>query len=484
MVIATTILALMAVAALAAFAIRSGRPDPWIWAFVAAIVATEMTELPVATSSGEFKVLLNDALVLIAIAWFSAPEVALLLAVVTATSWMLLPLSSSMRLAHMSSSLMYRCALWGVAAITFASDSSVYASLLAMTVAGIVYDCMLLWPLTRLYIADQTRTWRQYLQHAVPMQVVIAGGCLPLAIIGVAAMETAPWAAPLLAVPLLITWRLALLGSELRDMTASDRMKSRFISMASHELQTPLTSVVGFSATLEDRWDQLDEPQRRRFLHIVHEQGVRLSRLVSQMLVLSRLDADESRPSRPVQVLESVERGLLDSGVDPATVQIDVGEDLYVRASEDDLTRLVVNLLSNADKYGAPPIRVSAYRDSASWITIEVADSGHGIDPGDRMRMFDHFARGADVPSNVAGSGLGLAIARQIARQHGGDLYYDDSAASGACFALRLRRETCDDESSNEADSAPEAWSSASMLTTTSRPSNRSSDTPGSTTGE
>jgi signal transduction histidine kinase len=472
---------IVAVCALLGYSVAGGAPDPWTWAFIAAIVATDMTELPIVTGSGEYKVLLNDVLVLVAFAWFPSHDVALLLALVTATSWVLMPLSWSMRLAHSSSGLLYRSVLWAAAATVLASGGTSYAAVLAMVAVGIAYDFTVFWPVAHMLIAERRRTWAQFVRTALPIQAVIAAAYLPLALAGVAAMDAAPWSVPLLAFPILVSWRLALLDANVRELAASDRMKSRFISMASHELQTPLTSIVGFSATLEDRWDELDERQRRSFLRIVHDQGVRLSRLVSQMLVLSRLDAGPDVVSEPVDVSRAVAQAVRDSGVPLDDVELDVDADLVVRATEDDLVRIVINLMSNAGKYGRPPIRVHAYRDSARWITIEVIDGGDGVAPLDQPRVFDHFARGADVPSNVAGSGLGLAIARQVARQHGGDLYYDDAAAAGACFAVRLRRV---DGSTARATSTPETGSSASRRTASSVPSGTSSGSSGSTRGE
>jgi two-component system phosphate regulon sensor histidine kinase PhoR len=299
-----------------------------------------------------------------------------------------------------------------------------------------VYDLTLFRSVAHVLLQAPDQTWREYLHEAWPIQVMLTCVNLPLALIGLAALNTSPWAIPLLAIPLLVIWRIALLGPRMRELHEAERMKATFVSMASHELQTPLTSVIGFAQTLDQQWDSIEEPERRRFLHIIREQGERLSRLVADLLVLSNLDAEIARPGGdPVCVSNALELAMRGIELDLDTSA--VPHDVSVVASEDDVVRILVNLLSNAVKYGRAPIVVRV-DTSPGWVSLHVIDHGDGISISDRRRVFDHFARGTDLPSHVEGSGLGLAISRSLARAHGGELVYEDIDGAGTCFVLHL----------------------------------------------
>lgn len=451
--------------ALGFVAIGGGWPDPIVWPFVIAILATDLAELPVSSSrGGEYKVVLNDVLVFVPFATFASHDLAWLLLVATVAAPLLLPLSWGMRFAHVSSGLAYRGLHWAAAAVVLASGGSPFAAVLAMGLVSVVYEFTLFWPFAHVLLQDSGRPYAAFVREAAPVQAILFGVHVPLALVGVAAIDVAPWAVPTLAIPILICWRIALLGPRLRELNEADRMKSRFISMASHELQTPLTSVVGFAATLDDRWESLDSEQRRRFLRIIREQGERLSRLVSQMLALSSVDAGNERPARQVEVAAAVEQALHTSGVEDVEVEVESG--LVVLADEGDLVRIFVNLLTNAAKYGEPPIRIVARRIGGAWALVEVIDHGPGVPQDERRRIFEHFARGADVRSDVDGSGLGLAIARTLARSYGGELAYAELPGMGACFELRLPR-----PASSDAANTPVSGSSESIRTATSSPS-------------
>lgn len=481
-VIGFAIASAIAIALLAWHALAGGAPDAWTWAFIAAIIATDVAELPVSTSSGNtYKVVVNDALVLTAFASFSSHDSAWLLFVVTVTSWAVMPLSWSMRFAHLTSGLAYRSLLWGAAAATIALGGSAFVAVAVMVATSVAYEFTLFRPFAHLLVENPARPWSEFARDAVRIQCMLVGLNLPAGLIGVAAFQTAPWTVPLIALPILMGWRLALLGIRLQELSDAERDRSRFVSMASHELQTPITSVVGFAATLDERWDSLDEQERRRFLRIVRDQGERLSRLVSQMLVLSRIDASSAPRPVPVDVAAAVDRALLDSGVDADDTTLEIEPGLAVLALDDDVVRVVVNLLTNADKYGRPPIRVDARSVRGGWAAIAVCDAGDGISKHDQLRMFEHFARGEDVPSNVDGSGLGLAIARSVARRHGGDLDYEPGTGRGACFVLRLPRAS---DSTGVASSTPEERSIESSVTATSVPSGTSAGSDDSSTGE
>jgi signal transduction histidine kinase len=226
---------------------------------------------------------------------------------------------------------------------------------------------------------------------------------------------------------------LAIERARLHERTVQlDEMRANFVAIASHELRTPATSVYGVLVTLLERDEQLDASMRRELLVTGVEQGERLRRLLEELLDLSRLDARgvavEVRPLVLASVLAEIASDVLAKG---AGVVFEVPEDLEVVADPRVLDRVVSNLLSNAMRYGAEPIRLSAeLGDNHFRITVE--DSGPGVSEELRPRLFERFAR---IDSANVGSGLGLAIARAYAHAHGGELVYEPGK-TGARFVL------------------------------------------------
>jgi signal transduction histidine kinase len=219
------------------------------------------------------------------------------------------------------------------------------------------------------------------------------------------------------------------------ELILLDELRANFVAIASHELRTPAASVYGAVATLFERGDELTPESREELLRIAYEQGERLSRLLDQLLDLSRLDSKRIRVSpRPI-VLQSVLSKIAYEAVPQGTpLELDVPDDLAVIADPLVLDRVVSNLLVNAIRHGRPPVVLAAEQRDRHF-RISVADQGEGVPDEVRPRLFDRFERGADAP----GSGLGLAIARAYARAHGGDLVYDDGG-DGTRFEVVIPR--------------------------------------------
>ena len=219
------------------------------------------------------------------------------------------------------------------------------------------------------------------------------------------------------------------------ELILLDELRMNFVAIASHELRTPAASVYGAVATLAERGAELDPETREELLQIAYEQGDRLSRLLDQLLDLSRLDSRSIRVSpRPI-VLQSVLSKIAREAVPQGTpLDVDVPDDLAVIADPLVLDRVVSNLLANAVRHGEPPVVLAAEQRDRH-IRISVTDNGEGVPEDLRPRLFERFERATDVP----GSGLGLAIARAYARAHGGDLVYDE-AVEGARFEVVIPR--------------------------------------------
>ena len=220
------------------------------------------------------------------------------------------------------------------------------------------------------------------------------------------------------------------------ELMRLDQVRHAFISIASHELRTPATAVLGAALTLVAREDQLSDEQQHELKLVLAEQAQRLASLIEQLLDLSRIEAHavEIRPeririaARLEQLLRTVAAGHRD------IVEVAVDPQLEAIVDSNVVDRVVSNLVVNAIRHGAPPIRMRASVDDGR-LRIIVEDAGPGVPPELRGRLFDQFVRGQTA--STMGSGLGLAIARSYAQAHAGDLRYV-AGASGACFELDL----------------------------------------------
>jgi signal transduction histidine kinase len=213
-----------------------------------------------------------------------------------------------------------------------------------------------------------------------------------------------------------------------------DELRANFVAIASHELRTPATAVYGVLKTLFERDAQLDESLRKEMLRVGVEQGERLTRLLEELLDLSRLDVRGVSVRPKPLVLANVLREIVSETQPTGTsIGVHVPEDLVVVADRLVLDRVVSNLLGNALRYGAEPITLTAEAGDAD-LEITVEDSGKGVAEEIRVSLFERFAR---TESANVGSGLGLSIARSYARAHGGDVVYEPGTV-GARFTLTI----------------------------------------------
>ncbi len=223
--------------------------------------------------------------------------------------------------------------------------------------------------------------------------------------------------------------------SELRRL---NELKSQFIALASHELRTPAATIYGISATLEHRWDKLSPEHRIELRHVLHQQAERLRRLVDQLLDLSRVEAGAATlvPERR-NLRDHLEEIVAIVAADRrAEISLDIPQDLQAVIDGDVFDRIMSNLLSNALRYGKPPISVRACRRGPQ-LDVLVEDRGPGVPTEFVANLFERFAR-ATTTQVVEGAGLGLAIAQSYARIHGGQITYERAEPSGARFHLRL----------------------------------------------
>jgi signal transduction histidine kinase len=223
-----------------------------------------------------------------------------------------------------------------------------------------------------------------------------------------------------------------------------NELKSRFITLASHELRAPFAVMHGIITTLQHRAGTLPEEELACLRNGLYEQSDRTGRLLEQLLDLSRLDTkaipiERSRFSIRQRVEKLIETVV---GERNAELEIDVPPDLVVDADPNAFDRIVSNLVVNAVRYGRAPITIAArQRDRHLRLTVE--DRGAGVPPEFVPRLFDRFSRGDEAAGG--GSGLGLSIAKSFAQAHGGDLVYQSAHPHGARFELVLPRPHADE---------------------------------------
>ena len=235
-----------------------------------------------------------------------------------------------------------------------------------------------------------------------------------------------------------------LIVADLSRELAIARQKTDFVSNVSHELKTPLTSIRMFSDLLAEG-RVADEAKRLSYLGIISAEAARLTRLINNVLDFTRLERGEKMYQLQRCDVAGVVRDTLET-YRPQLEQngfrlecaLPTGP-LFGDADTDALAQVIVNLVSNAEKYSndAKEIRVEVVRSNG--ITVRVLDRGPGVPRGLEAKIFEQFFRVNDELSNgVQGAGLGLALARQIVRAHGGDLTFEPRPGGGSCFVFHI----------------------------------------------
>src|SRR6266576_954937 len=228
----------------------------------------------------------------------------------------------------------------------------------------------------------------------------------------------------------------ALAQEELRRL---DELKTNFIALASHELRTPAAVIYGISSTLQLRGRERDEQQIADLRRALYDQSDRLRRLVDQLLDLSRLEAKSIRiRPEPIRVRSRVEELVASLVPDrAASIELIVSAELEAVSDLDAFDRIVSNLITNAFRYGDPPVKIQAERQDRHF-RLAVEDSGSGVNPEFVPQLFERFTRGEESKKNAEGAGLGLSIAQSFARAQGGDLIYKPIEPTGERFELVL----------------------------------------------
>lgn len=196
-------------------------------------------------------------------------------------------------------------------------------------------------------------------------------------------------------------------------------IQNEFISTVSHEMRTPLTSIRGFSQTLLNSWDKLDDESKKKFVKIIEEQSNRLINLVENILTVSKMNVDKPK-FKQVNVNSSIEKvvQMILQKYKEYNIVLNLNKNLpCAKLDEDKFQQVMTNILDNACKYSKPDkdIIVTTSFSPENKISIKVIDHGIGIDPMAREKIFEKFVRLENhLTSTTQGNGLGLYITKNL----------------------------------------------------------------------
>ena len=235
--------------------------------------------------------------------------------------------------------------------------------------------------------------------------------------------------------------RISAEAREAKLRAETEQMRSSLLSAVSHDLRTPLASITGAASSLLSHGNQLDRATQQDLLESIAQEAQRLSRLVNNLLEMTRLESgavEVRRDWHSVEEIVGAAFNRLESTLGKRPIRVDMPAELPLVSVDDVLIEQVfINLLENAAKYTSEDseIQVTAFaRDDK--VVVEVADRGPGFAPGDEKRIWEKFYRGP--AQGVRGVGLGLAICRAIITAHGGKIEAENRPGGGALIRVVL----------------------------------------------
>ncbi len=236
--------------------------------------------------------------------------------------------------------------------------------------------------------------------------------------------------------------RLVLVLRDNRARERVDRSRADLVSTVAHELRSPLTSVKGFTATLLAKWDRFNDEQKKLMLQTVNADADRVTRLLTELLDVSRIDSGRLEIRKqvvdlPKAVAKAVAGRVADGEPEDRFVSHVTGELPEVWADPDKVDQIVGNLVENALRHGAGTVTTSVCPVEVSGgpgVEVVVEDEGEGIPPETAARVFTRFWRG----NRGRGTGLGLYIVKGLVEAHGGSVEVGRAASGGARFRFVL----------------------------------------------
>jgi len=243
------------------------------------------------------------------------------------------------------------------------------------------------------------------------------------------------------------------LGSRTTELEAANvklaemnRMKDLFLSTASHELKTPLTSVIAYAELLDENGAKLSQGQQGDFLKRLRAEAMRLLGLIDDILDLSRLETGKLRLRRQPTMLNDVVREAVETSTHLAekhrvTLVKNLSSDVDVLDLDAvKMRQVVINLLANAVNFtpDGGMVNVSTRKDGEH-VMLEVTDQGPGVAPEDRSHIFEMFGQGGrPLLGRPSGTGIGLHLVKRLVQLHGGEVGVNSAAGQGSTFWVRL----------------------------------------------
>ncbi len=225
----------------------------------------------------------------------------------------------------------------------------------------------------------------------------------------------------------------------------SDRSGIAIVATVSHELRSPLTSVKGYVALLLSRWDRIDDAKKREMLEQVHHDADRVTRLVTELLDIARLETGRLALQRQMVDVGRLASTVVDKvamSYPALDCSVSIAEGTEAYADPDKLEQVLTNLVENGAKYGDPAgMEITGDSDSSD-VRVSVTDRGHGIPPEDLPRVFTKFFRRDH--GRPDGTGLGLWISRGLVEAHGGELTATSTIGEGSTFSFSLPADAFD----------------------------------------
>ncbi len=225
-----------------------------------------------------------------------------------------------------------------------------------------------------------------------------------------------------------------------------DRLKSAFVSIVSHELRTPMTSIKGLVENMLDGLTGTINERQSFYLGRVRHNIERLTRMINDLLDLSRIEAGRMELRKTTVNLGSLAREVVELFQNYAreqslALEAHVEDALpTIQGDRDKLTQVLTNLVNNALKFTDPQgtVTVTVSQVEAGWIQTCVSDTGCGISPDDQAKLFEPFVRSQSTLSKTPGAGLGLAISKSLIELHAGKIWVESTPGVGSQFCFKL----------------------------------------------
>ena len=242
---------------------------------------------------------------------------------------------------------------------------------------------------------------------------------------------------------------LAITVQDITREVALNEAKAQFISNVSHELRTPLFNIKSFIETLHEYGEDLSDGERKEFLETANHETDRLTRLVNDVLDLSRLESSRQYQLEPVDIIQPIEQTLRTHRLNARDKQIELRQEVEpglapVIGNYDLLLQVFSNLVGNALKFteSGGQVMLRAHQivppgdgpDEGGYIRVEISDTGIGIAPEDQQAIFDRFFRVENRVHTLEGTGLGLSIVKNIIEKHSSQVHLVSEVGVGTTF--------------------------------------------------